>query len=211
MKIAIIGATGNAGRALMTEGYSRQHDMTAIVRSKTKAFETFGPKVAVLEKDAFALTRADLIQFDAIVVAAAFPNDTQNYVKLADHLTKALTNEPTLILFILGSSSLITSDGQTINQKLVGKENTAPWIPIAIAQGQELNFLRAVTNVNWIGFSPQQAFQPGPPTHFLLGHDAIMTDQQGQSTLSTGNAAKAILDELETPQHIKSRFTAVNH
>jgi putative NADH-flavin reductase len=55
MKIGIIGAIGNAGRAIYAEAISRGHDVTALVRDPDRARELLGPKVVVVAKDAFDL------------------------------------------------------------------------------------------------------------------------------------------------------------
>jgi putative NADH-flavin reductase len=50
MKIGIIGATGNAGRAIVGEAVARGHAVTAVVRSPEKARELLGASVAILHK-----------------------------------------------------------------------------------------------------------------------------------------------------------------
>ena len=57
MKIAIIGATGKEGTLLVKEALTRGHEVTAIVRDRSKIIE---PKAKVLEKDLFDLTYEDI-------------------------------------------------------------------------------------------------------------------------------------------------------
>lgn len=64
MKIGIIGATGNAGRALYAEAVKRGHEVTAMVRKPDRARTLLGPHVAVLAKDAFDLVSDDLRGFE---------------------------------------------------------------------------------------------------------------------------------------------------
>ncbi|CAM4348811.1 NAD(P)H-binding [Weissella hellenica] len=70
-KVGIIGATGMAGSATFKAAIAAGLDVTAIVRSTDKAKETLGSDIAVIEKDAFDLTKADLEQFDVVVNAFA--------------------------------------------------------------------------------------------------------------------------------------------
>ena len=53
MKIGIIGASGKAGSHIALEAKQRRHEVTAIVRDKTKVD---GKGYTVLEKDLFDLT-----------------------------------------------------------------------------------------------------------------------------------------------------------
>lgn len=64
MKIAVIGANGKSGTLVVREAVERGHEVTAIMRSEhpTQAQHT-------LIKDVFALTRSDLLGFDAVVDA----------------------------------------------------------------------------------------------------------------------------------------------
>lgn len=56
MKIAIIGATGNAGSLILNEALSRDLAVTAIVRHPEK----LKVKVPILVKDLFELTKKDV-------------------------------------------------------------------------------------------------------------------------------------------------------
>lgn len=47
MKVAIIGASGKAGKLIMNEALERGYDVTAIVRNKSKIDNT---KVNIIEK-----------------------------------------------------------------------------------------------------------------------------------------------------------------
>lgn len=66
MKIAIIGATGKAGKLIMKEALSRGYEVTALVRSVSKVQE---PHVHAVEKNIFDLTADDLKPYDVVVNA----------------------------------------------------------------------------------------------------------------------------------------------
>ncbi|MDR0899760.1 MAG: NAD(P)H-binding protein [Lactobacillaceae bacterium] len=212
MKIGIIGANGNAGSALVAEALKRSDQVVAFVRDAKRTYQMFGTNdsIEVIEKDVFDINEHDLKDLDALVdTYRAAPGQENYHVKLAEHLTNLAKGTDLLELFILGSSTLRNPDGSVMADELPGHENDAPWIPGAIAQGKELDFLRTVKDVNWIGFSPQQAFYPGPASGYKIGKDDLMISlRTGQSSISTGNAAMAILDQLHKPEFIKDRFTA---
>jgi putative NADH-flavin reductase len=49
---------------------------------------------------------------------------------------------------------------------------------------------------------------PGEKTgRYRFGKDSPVTDASGASTISEGDLAHAIIDEIEAPRHIRQRFT----
>ena len=60
MKLAVIAANGQAGKAIVEEAVKRGHEVTAIVRSENKS-----QAESIIKKDLFELTKDDLTGFDA--------------------------------------------------------------------------------------------------------------------------------------------------
>lgn len=86
MKIGIIGATGNAGRALYAKSVKRGHEVTAMVREPDRARMLLGPDVAVLAKDAFDLVSDDLMGFDVSIDAFSTKAQAYRHLDLAARL-----------------------------------------------------------------------------------------------------------------------------
>ncbi|WP_412989630.1 NAD(P)-dependent oxidoreductase [Pediococcus siamensis] len=214
MKIGIIGATGKAGSKVVTEALARGHQVTALVRNAAKAKDLFGDNVTIVQKDAFAITKEDLTGLDAVVNAFSVPMGQHlayQHIDLAAHLIHLLRGTETpRILFILGGGSLKTDSGLLVDElrKVPGAE---AWIDTPESQYHELNFLKTVTNVNWVGVSPSQNFVEGPKTNYVLGQDQLLFDDEHHSEVSTGTMAAAILDELEHPTVHQARFTVRNN
>ncbi|GAB3210873.1 NAD(P)-dependent oxidoreductase [Marinactinospora thermotolerans] len=210
MRIGIIGATGNAGRALVAEAVKRGHETTAIVRDAAKAGTTLGTDVPVLERDAFDLTGADLGAFDVVVNAfGTAPDLAHLHVDLARALVERVRGQagPRLV-FILGAGSLRTGeDGHLFVEDLRTTPGAEAWIAIPENQLKELDYLRTVTDVDWVGVSPSALFAPGEATEVVLGSDELLVASDGTSHTSTGTMAVAILDEIERPAHRRTRFT----
>lgn len=55
MKLAVIAANGQAGKAIVEEVVKRGHEVTAIVRSENKS-----QSESIIKKDLFELTKDDL-------------------------------------------------------------------------------------------------------------------------------------------------------
>lgn len=212
MKIMVIGASGMAGREIINEGLNRGHEMVGVVRHTSKAREVLGDTIKLIEKDAFDLTHSELQNFNVVVNAfATAPETAYLHVDLAAHLVAQLreTEKPRLF-FILGAGSLLQADGTLTLEKIRILPNAAAWIAVPEAALWELNFLRDVHNVDWVGVSPSFSFVPGPKTAYLTGKDHLLFNKQKESVVNSKTMAVAILDEIEDPKHIRERFTVVN-
>lgn len=212
MKIAIIGATGMAGTELYKESVSRGHEVTAIVRHKDKAVSLFGDAVKVIDKDVFELTKSDLESFDVIVNAfATAPDKAYLHLDLAAKLVSLFreTKSPRLF-FILGAASLLDGNDKLFLDTLKTVPDAASWISIPTEAYKTLNFLRSIENVNWVGVSPSADFVPGEATTPVIGKDHLLTSSEGKSVVTSGTMAVAILNEIENPKFICTRFTVCN-
>ncbi|GEO69156.1 NAD(P)-dependent oxidoreductase [Levilactobacillus acidifarinae] len=214
MKILIIGATGMAGSALVTEALGRGHQVTALARSTEKLAQLpTNDQLTTKVQDAFALTTADLTAYDAVIDAfATAPAQAYRHVDLATHLVAQLRDTTTpRLAFILGAGSLTTgTDHHLFVRDIEQDPQAAAFVSVPQNQLAELTFLRTVTNVNWVGVSPAANFHPGPAVPAIQGTDELLANAQGTSGTSAGTMAVAILDELTTPKHHQTRFTVAD-
>ena len=210
MKIGIIGASGKAGQSIYGEATRRGHKTVAIVKNKAKAIEILGSNSDVLEADAFQLSKKDLQDFDVIVDAFGIsPDKAYQHVDLTAKLIAMFrgTDSPRLI-FILGAGSLRTGeDKHLFVENLKEIPGNEKWISVPENQLKELDFLKGVDNVNWVGISPSNRFEPGPNKGVVLGKDELLFSANGKSHTTTGTMAVAVLDEIESPKHCRERFT----
>ena len=80
--------------------------------------------------------------------------------------------------------------------------------PEALEGREFLNVLRAGKELEWTFLSPSAEFAPGGRTgKFRLGKDRLLTLPNGESKISKEDFAIAMIDELETPKHVRERFT----
>lgn len=208
MKIGIIGASGKAGQLILEEAVTRGHEVTAIVRDKTKVKNT---EVAVIEKDVFSLTKNDTAQFDVIVNAFGAPiGEEQAHVDAGHALIEAVKGTDTRIIVVGGAGSLYVDEKKTL------RVIDTPDFPDAFkptANGQARNFseLQTTTDVTWTFISPSAVFDAdGKRTgSYQTGKDQLLVNSKGDSYISYADYAVAVLDEIENPQHINERFTVV--
>lgn len=199
MKVALIGASGNAGTRILKELVSRGHEVTAIARHPEKI--EAGPKVRVKEGDVFdkAGLAALLKGHDAVVSAVRF---TASDPQLLVDAVRASGVKRYLV--VGGAGSLEVAPGS----KLIDTPQfPAAYKPEAGKGGEFLDLLRKVDDLDWTFLSPSALFVAGERTgKFRLGKDQLLTGDQG-SRISFEDYAVALVDEIERPSHIRQRFT----
>ena len=84
--------------------------------------------------------------------------------------------------------------------------------PTAKGQGRNLLELQASKGITWTFISPSAYFDSeGPRTgSYQKGKDHLLVNSKGKSYVSYSDYAKAVVDEIEHPQHINERFTVVS-
>ena len=71
-----------------------------------------------------------------------------------------------------------------------------------------LDRLARERELNWTFLSPSALFEAGQRTgKFRLGTDQLLADSTGKSSISFEDFAVAMVDEIERPAHLRSRFT----
>jgi uncharacterized protein len=85
------------------------------------------------------------------------------------------------------------------------------WL-IATNQGENLEDLQSLTEVNWTFLSPAVFFNPeGKRTgSYQKGKDHLIVNAKGGSYVSYTDYKIAVVDEIENPEHINERFTVVS-
>ncbi len=212
-KIGIIGATGAAGKEITKEAVVRGLETTAIVRNLDKAKELFTDSVSYLVKDAFALTKEDLQDFDVIIDAYA-PSDVAKAYLHVDLATRLIaffrTEKSPRLFFILGAGSLSNGKEGHVLDDLENIPDAQSWIEVPRQQAKEYAILSTVENVDWVGVSPGLLLKDGDKKSSILGTNTVLFNNNGVSETSTGTLAAAIIDEILEPKHIQERFTVID-
>jgi putative NADH-flavin reductase len=210
MKIALIGATGFVGSAILKEALERGHDVTAIVRHPDKL--QAHPKLHAKKGDVYSTDEvARLISGHDAVISAFNPgwSDPEIYnhqVKGTESIIKGVKQAGVKrLLFVGGAGSLEMKPGV---QSVDLPQFPAEYKQGALATRDALNMLRKETSLEWSFLSPSADLSPGQRTgKFRLGKDQLLKDAKGESRVSVEDYAVAMLDEVERPAHIRQRFT----
>lgn len=198
-KVALIGASGNAGSRILKELSDRGHDVTAIARNPDKIARL--PGVTPVKGDVFdrsglvALLKGHDVVISAVHFTASDPQTLVDAVRLSGVRR---------YLVVGGAGSLEVSPGVTLV--------TTPGFPElykaeATKGGEFLDLLKIVDDLDWTFLSPSAMFVAGERTGtFRLGKDALLTKKTG-SSISFEDYAIAMVDEIEKPSHVRQRFT----
>jgi len=198
-KVALIGASGNAGSRILKELSDRGHQVTAIARSPEKIAEL--PGVTAARGD--AQDRASLSELlrghDAVVSSVRFTGTDFSII------TGALRDAGVArYLVVGGAASLEVAPGKRL---LDQPEFPEAYKEEATNGAATLDYLRTLDDLEWTFLSPSAMFVPGERTGtFRLGTDTLLSTEDG-SSISFEDYAIAMVDEIETPKHIRQRFT----
>lgn len=210
MNIALIGATGFVGAALLEELLSRGHQVRALQRDPAKLAARPGLEVRAVDVSGGDLA-AQLQGVDAVVSAFnagwGNPNLYDDFLRGSDAIADAARQACVRLIAVGGAGSLFIAPGQ---QLVDSPAFPAEWKAGALAAREMLTRLRAdQSTLDWTLVSPAMHLEPGPRTGvFRVGGETPVFDAQGESRISVADLAVAIVNELEAPQHRRARFTA---
>ena len=211
-KTALIGASGFVGSTILKELLSRGYEVEALVRNpenvKVNNPHLTVKKVDVADTKALA---ADLKGYDTIISAYnpgwTNPNiynlTLQNYPRILEAAKEAGVKR---LLIVGGAGTLFCAPGLRVVDSGA--------IPAEIMGGVKslgkfyLETLNNEKDIDWVFFSPAGVLEPGEATGtYRLGKDDLIVDSNGNSHITVGDYAKAMVDDLDTPSHHKERFT----
>ncbi len=210
--VALIGASGFVGTAILNELLMRGHQVTAIVRNPEK-INAENPHLQAVKADvADTETLVKICQGKDALISAYNPGWTNpniyeetlhNYPLILQAAKQAQVGR---LLCVGGAGTLFCAPGLRVVDSGV--------IPDAIMGGVRslgefyLNTLMNEKDIDWVFFSPAGTLEPGERTgQFRLGKDDLIVDENGNSHISVEDYAVAMIDELENPAHHYERFT----
>lgn len=211
MHIALVGATGQIGQHILAEALSRGHRVTAIVRhpEKLNAHANL-TAVAGSVYDTTPLA-AQIKGVDAVISAfnpgwgdADLPT---KQIQGTDSVIAATKQAGVKRLLVVGGAGSLQVPGGGMDV-VDTPDFPAEWKEAAKAVRETLKHLRTETALDWTFLSPAALIEPGQRTgRFRLGSDELLVDEKGESRISLPDYAVAMIDELESPQHSRQRFT----
>lgn len=198
-KIALIGASGNAGSRILKELSDRGHHVTAIVRNPEKIASL--PNVVAKKGDVF--DQAGLSELlkghDAVISSVHFTASDP-----ATLIEAVRASGVQRYLVVGGAGSLEIAPGQRVVDL---PDFPAAYKAEATKGAEFLDRLKQEKQLDWTFVSPSAEFVPGERTgKFRIGKDNLLSNDEG-SRISFEDYAIALVDEIEKPQHSRQRFT----
>jgi putative NADH-flavin reductase len=209
MKLALIGATGFVGKAVLNEALQRGYDVTAIARQPKADVES--PQLTLKTADVYnvdELTEA-LKGNDAVVNAFnagwTNPNLYNDFIKGSEAIQQATKQAGVKRLLVVGGAGSLYIAGQ---QLVDSPQFPAEWKAGATAARDYLNIIKKEEDLDWTFLSPAINLHPGTRTGvYRTGTDEPVFNDKHEHEISVEDLAVAILDELENNQFVKRRFT----
>ena len=199
--IAVVAADGRVARKVITEAVNRGWDVTAFGRKD----ENTGDAQTYVKKDILDLTREDLEGFDAVVDAfgAWTPETCHLHGETLQHLLDILAGTDVRLVYVGGAGSLYVNPEHTL-QVYQTPDFPAEFVPLATAQVGTLAQIRPVKDVKWTYISPAGDFQAdGERTgEYILAGEELTLNDRGESIISYADYAIALVDEIESGNHI---------
>lgn len=214
MNLAVIGATGYVGDAVVRELAARGHNITAFARNPAKVLAAANVRAVAADVTA-ADFAAQLAGFDA-VVSAFNPGWTNPHIGrdfragYAAILAAAKAAQVPYLLVVGGAGSLYVAPGVQLID--------TPAFPQEIYDGANaarelLRDLQARDDLNWSFISPparlgaEAGFSEERTGKYRLGQDDLLLDGDTPAGISVADLAIAIADDVEQKAHLRQRFT----
>ena len=206
--IAVVAADGRVARKVITEAVNRGWDVCAFGRKD----ENTGDAQTYVKKDIMDLTTEDLAGFDAVVDAfgAWTPETFHLHGETLQHLLDILAGTDVRLVYVGGAGSLYVNPEHTL-QVYQTPDFPAEFVPLATAQVGTLAQIRPVKDVKWTYISPAGDFQAdGERTgEYILAGEELTLNDRGESIISYADYAIALVDEIESGNHIHERISVV--
>jgi putative NADH-flavin reductase len=213
MRIVVFGAGGNVGSRTVAEALERGHEVTAVVRDPAAHDLGIDGLTVVAGDAADPASVAEVAGGHDLAISTVGTGRGQAPETLpaaARALLEGLSRAGVGRLIVLGGAgTLEVAPGVRVLDSPEFKEE---WRPDALAQAEALDLYRsAITDVDWTYVSPAALMAPGERTGaYRTGEDRLLVDDSGDSRISMEDFAVALLDEAESAEHVRRRFTVAS-
>jgi len=206
--IAVIGGTGYAGRHIVDEAVRRGHTALSVARSVPAERVEGATYIEGTLLDVPGLA-TQLAGADVVVVAVAPRGEMESLVRPNIEALNSVLPDPVRLGVIGGAGgSLVAPGGPRLVDTDFPEEFKAESLEMV---GVLEDLQQDVSGRDWFFVHPAGGFgawNPGERTGaYRDGGDVLVTDADGESFISGPDLGVAVLDEIETPQHHRERFT----
>ncbi len=212
MKVALIGASGFVGKAVLNELLQKGHQVTGIVQNPEDIKPQNG--LTVIKADATnGGALADAIKGNDAVISAfnagwTNPNLYEDFLNGAKAIQAGVKKSDVNRLLVVGGAGSLFIDGK---QLVDSPDFPADYKAGAKAARDYLNELKKETELDWVFVSPAIEMHPGTSGTrkgtYRTGTENPVFGEDGRSVIAVEDLAVAIVDEIENAKHSRRRFT----
>ena len=201
--ILVIGSTGMVGSRIVNEAVRRGHTVTAASRSG-KPVDGAARAIAVELGDTDTVAKLIEAPDTGVTIITVSPDRTGGPTQPLVNAHKKLIDRGVKgrVLIVGGAGSLQREDSSLL---VDSPEFPEEYKAEAQAFVEILNLYRN-SDLTWTMLSPSPAIAPGERT----GNITLGTDSPVGGAVSAENFAVAMIDEVENPQHVGTRFTVAD-
>jgi putative NADH-flavin reductase len=213
MKVALIGASGFVGTAVLKELLQRGHEVKAIARNtESIAAQKSLTIIKVDATDTASLVAA--IKGEDIVISAynagwTNPNYYSDFLEGSKAIQKAVKEAGVKRLIAVGGAGSLFIDGAQI---VDGPDFPAEYKTAATAARDYLNVIKEEKELDWVVLSPAIEMNQGTSGirkgTYRTAKDSPVFNAEGRSILSVEDLAVVLVDEIEQHKYSRERFTA---
>lgn len=212
MRLAVLGATGMAGGAVVSEALDRGHGVVALSRNPARDTRDRLDSRAIDVADGAALIRI-FTEVDAAVLAIRLPPGQEpRLAPLTRGALDAAQRHRRRILIVGGAAPLRSPEHA--GRLVIDDPARVPAAWRDVAQASLDQFLACATHPHdgWVYLSPPAVLEPGERRgRYRRGKTTLLTDPHGRSRITASDLAAAVLDELENPGPDRHFTVAEDH
>lgn len=203
MKIAVFGATGMSGSAIVTEALSRGHEIIAASRKPAPAHFRKAQRLSQQVVDVGDLGSVDAVlsAVDTAVLAIRLAlGEEYRLAALTKGFLDAAERQGVRVLVVGGAAPLRSPNDQKM--LLIDDPEYVPnaWKDAARASLDQFHICVNHRYAEWVYLSPAAILEPGERTGtYRRGTTKLLVDETGQSRITAPDLAIAVIDELVTP------------
>ena len=216
MQVALIGATGFVGAAVLKELLQRGHNVVALVRDPAKL--SAQPHLKVVQADVLDAAQVQSAVAGSDAVLSAYnagwtnPHIYDDFMRGSRAIVQGVKAAGVKRYLVVGGAGSLYVNGQQLVD--------APDFPAAIKPGASAardmyTELQKESTLDWTLLSPAVGFHGGSVAQskgrtgqYRTGQDAPLMQADGQpGDISVQDLAVALVDALEQHNHSQSRFT----
>lgn len=216
MQVALIGATGFVGAAVLKELLQRGHQVVALVRDPAKLAAQ--PQLKVVQADVLDANQVQSAVAGSDAVLSAYnagwtnPNIYDDFLRGSRAIVQGAKAAGVNRYLVVGGAGSLYVNGQ---QLVDSPDFPAAIKPGASAARDMYTELQKDSSLDWTLLSPAVGFHGGSAAQsqgrtgqYRTGKDEPLMQANGQpGDISAQDLAVALVDALEQHLHSRSRFT----